>query len=163
MKQMLELNVNGQIYEVMVDPHETLANVLRERLCFHGVRLSCDTGNCGSCTILINGKAVKSCIMLALQAKGKEIITIEGLRNKDRLHPLQQAFIDNFAVQCGYCTSGMILAAKALLTEIPDATEAQVRSALSGNLCRCTGYHKIVEAIMAARNIMKEKMDLDEE
>jgi aerobic-type carbon monoxide dehydrogenase small subunit (CoxS/CutS family) len=150
-KQALELKVNGQLYEVFVEPWRTLAEVLREDLELTGLKLSCDTGNCGSCTVLINGKAVKSCLMLAPQAKDREILTIEGLATDKGLHPLQEAFIEHFAVQCGYCTPGMILKAKALLDENPYATEDEIRAGLSGNLCRCTGYVKIVEAIMAAQ------------
>jgi len=155
MKQRLELKVNGQAYEVFVDPWQSLADVLREELGFTGVKVSCNSGNCGSCTVLLDGKAVKSCIMLAPLAKGKEILTIEGLATESGLHPLQEAFIEHFAVQCGYCTPGMILMAKALLDENPNATEDEIRVGLVGNLCRCTGYVKIVEAIMAAREKMK--------
>ncbi len=151
MKQTLELKVNGQVYEVYVEPWKTLAEVLRDELGLTGLKISCNTGNCGSCTVLIDGKAVKSCLMLAPQAKGREILTIEGLATEKGLHPLQQAFIEHFAVQCGYCTPGMILKAKALLDETPHATEAEIRAGLSGNLCRCTGYVKIVEAIVAAQ------------
>ncbi len=151
MKQTLELKVNGQLYEVFVEPWRTLAEVLRGELGLTGLKVSCNTGNCGSCTVLINGKAVKSCLMLAPQAKEKEILTIEGLATDKGLHPLQEAFIEHFAVQCGYCTPGMILKAKALLDETPYATEDEIRAGLSGNLCRCTGYVKIVEAIVAAQ------------
>ena len=156
MKQILELKVNGQPYEVAVEPWRTLAEVLRNELRLTGVKVACDTGSCGTCTVLMDGKAVKSCIMLALQARGKEITTIEGLATEQGLHPLQQAFIDHFAVQCGFCTPGMILKAKALLEENPRASEEEIRAGLSGNLCRCTGYVKIVEAIMA----VQEKMAL---
>jgi len=156
MRQNLELKVNGQLYEVFVEPWRTLAEVLREELGLTGVKVACDTGDCGSCTILIDGKAVKSCLMLAPQAKGKEILTIEGLATEEGLHPLQEAFIEHFAVQCGYCIPGMILKAKALLDENPGATEDEIRAGLSGNLCRCTGYVKIVEAIMAAQEMMKQ-------
>ncbi len=155
MKQRLELKVNGQTYEVLVDPWQSLADVLREELGYTGVKVSCNSGNCGSCTVLLDGKAVKSCIMLAPLAKGKEILTIEGLATESNLHPLQEAFIEHFAVQCGYCTPGMILMAKALLDENPNATEDEIREGLVGNLCRCTGYVKIVEAIMAAKEKMK--------
>lgn len=155
MKQRLELKVNGQRYEVLVDPWQSLADVLREELSFTGVKVSCNSGNCGSCTVLLDGKAVKSCIMFAPLAKGKEILTIEGLVAESGLHPLQEAFIEHFAVQCGYCTPGMILMAKALLDENPNATEDEIRAGLVGNLCRCTGYVKIVEAIMAAKEEMK--------
>ncbi len=155
MRQNLELKVNGQLYEVFAEPWRTLAEVLRDELGLTGVKVACDTGNCGSCTVLIDGKAVKSCLMLSPQAKGKEILTIEGLATEEGLHPLQEAFIEHFAVQCGFCTPGMILKAKALLDENPDATEDEIRAGLSGNLCRCTGYVKIVEAIMAAKEKMK--------
>ncbi|MFC1894119.1 (2Fe-2S)-binding protein, partial [Chloroflexota bacterium] len=113
--------------------------------------VGCDTGNCGSCTVLVNGRAVKSCLLLAPKANGKDIITIEGLRGENgQLHPLQEAFVEHFAIQCGYCTPGMIMATKALLDENPTPTEEEVREALRGNLCRCTGYVKIVEAVLAA-------------
>ena len=154
MKQALELKVNGELYEVFVEPWRTLAEVLREELELTGLKVSCNSGSCGSCTVLVEGKAVKSCLMLVPQAKGKEIFTIEGLATEQGLHPLQEAFIQHFAVQCGYCIPGMILAAKALIDENPDITEDEVRRGLSGNLCRCGGYVKIVEAVMAA----KEKM-----
>ena len=155
MRQNLELKVNGQLYEVFVEPWKSLVEVLREELGLTGVKVACDTGDCGSCTVLIDGKAVKSCLMLAPQARGKEILTIEGLATEEGLHPLQEAFIEHFAVQCGYCIPGMILKAKALLDESPDVTEDEIRAGLSGNLCRCTGYVKIVEAIMAAQEKMK--------
>ncbi len=155
MRQALELKVNGQLYEVFVEPWQSLAEVLREELGLTGLKVGCDTGDCGSCTVLINGKAVKSCLMLVPQAIGKEILTIEGLATAEGLHPLQEAFIEHFAVQCGYCTPGMILKAKALLDENPDITEDEIRAGLSGNLCRCTGYVKIVEAIMAAKEKVK--------
>lgn len=151
MKQLIKLKVNGLDEEVLVEPWWSLAYVLREVLNLTGTKVSCDTGNCGACTVLVDGKAVKSCLLLAPKAKGKEIVTIEGLKGKDGgLHPLQEAFIEHFAVQCGFCTSGMILTAKALLDENPGAKEEEVRAALSGNLCRCTGYVKIVEAVLAA-------------
>ena len=155
MKQSLELKVNGEWYEIFVEPWRTLAEVLREDLGFTGVKVACDTGNCGSCTVLLDGKPVKSCIMLAQQARDRDIMTIEGLATEKGLHPLQQAFIDHFAVQCGYCTPGMLLKAKSLLEENPEATEEELRKGLSGNLCRCTGYVKIVEAVMAAQKSMK--------
>jgi len=155
LKQVLGLKVNGQFYEIFVEPWKTLAEVLRDELGLTGVKVSCNSGNCGSCTVLIDGKAIKSCLMLASQARGKEILTIEGLATEKGLHPLQEAFIEHFAVQCGYCTPGMILMAKALLDENPEATQDEIREGLSGNLCRCTGYIKIVEAILAAKEKMK--------
>lgn len=150
MKQIIGLRVNGRLHEVFVEPWKSLAEVLREELGLTGVKIACNSGNCGSCTVLLDGKAVKSCLMLASQAEEKEIITIEGLASEEGLHPLQEAFIEHFAVQCGYCTPGMILAAKALLDENPNPTEEDVKKALSGNLCRCTGYVKIIEAVLSA-------------
>ena len=155
----MELTVNGHTHELFVDPLKSLASVLREDLGLTSVKVGCNSGNCGSCTVLMDGKAVKSCIILALQARGKEITTIEGLAADGRLHPIQQAFIDHFAVQCGFCIPGMILAAKALLDEDPDADEDRVRKGLSGNLCRCTGYVKIVEAILAAKDGIKSQKE----
>jgi carbon-monoxide dehydrogenase small subunit len=155
MKQQIELRVNGEIETVYVEPWWNLARVLREELGLIGVKAGCDEGDCGACTVLVEGKAVKSCLMLAMKAKGKEITTIEGLKRKDgTLHPVQQAFIDHFAAQCGYCTPGMILTAKALLDVNPKPTEDEVKKWLSGNLCRCTGYVKIVEAVLAAADKM---------
>ncbi len=151
MKQLIKLKVNGVVEEVFVEPWWSLAYILREVLNLTGTKVGCETGNCGTCTVLVDGKAVKSCLFLAPKANRKEIVTIEGLTGKDGgLHPLQEAFIEHFAVQCGYCTPGMILAAKALLDENPNPTEEEVREALQGNLCRCTGYVKIVEAVLAA-------------
>ena len=149
MKQRIELKVNKEIYEIYVEPWKTLADVLRDELDLTGTKIGCESGHCGACTVLIDGKAVKSCLILARQAKGRDILTIEGLAGKEGLHPLQQAFIDHFAVQCGYCTPGMIMSAKALLDENPHPTEDEIRKNLDGNLCRCTGYVKIVEAALA--------------
>lgn len=154
MKQKMELQVNGRVYEVFVEPWKTLLEVLREEVGLTGAKMGCDDGNCGACTVIVDGKAIKSCLMLVPQAKGKKILTIEGLGSEENLHPLQQAFIEYFAVQCGFCTPGMILAAKALLDENPNATEEEIREGLHGNICRCTGYVKIVEAIEAARDKM---------
>jgi len=157
MKQKFELEVNGKTQEVFVEPWKTLLEVLREDLGLTGSKMGCDDGNCGGCTVIVDGQAIKSCLMLALQARGKQILTIEGLGSAENLHPLQQAFIDHFAVQCGYCTPGMIMAAKALLDEKPEATEEDIRENLHGNICRCTGYVKIVEAVEAARDRMKKR------
>ena len=154
MKQLIRFKVNGMAEEVFVEPYKTLADVLREELGLMGVKIGCNEGNCGSCTVLMDGNAVKSCLILAPQADGKEIVTIEGLAGEDGLHPLQEAFIEHFAVQCGYCTPGMILMSKALLDENPKPTEAEVREGLHGNLCRCTGYVKIIEAVLAAGDKM---------
>lgn len=152
----MKLRINGVEEEVFIEPWWSLAHVLREELGLTGVKVGCETGNCGTCTVLVGGKAVKSCLFLAVKAQGKEITTIEGLSSRDEeLHPLQQAFIDHWAVQCGYCTPGMIMAAKALLDENPNATEEEIRLDMNGNLCRCTGYVKIIEAIMAAQEKLK--------
>jgi carbon-monoxide dehydrogenase small subunit len=154
MSQKIRFKVNGVMEEVNVEPGWSLAYVLREVLNLMGTKVGCETGNCGTCTVLVDGKAIKSCLLLAVKAKGKEIVTIEGLKGKaGGLHPLQEAFMEHFAVQCGYCTPGMILAAKALLDENPNPTEEEVRRGLSGNLCRCTGYVKIVEAVLAAKEM----------
>lgn len=154
MSQKIGFKVNGVMEEVNVEPGWSLAYVLREVLNLMGTKVGCETGNCGTCTVLVDGKAIKSCLFLAVKAKGKEIVTIEGLKGKQGgLHPLQEAFMEHFAVQCGYCTPGMILAAKALLDENPNPTEEEVRRGLSGNLCRCTGYVKIVEAVLAAKEM----------
>ena len=144
------LNINDNEYEVMVAPHHTLCEVLRDKLGFTDVKNSCNQGECGACTVLVDGKPVSSCIMLAVKADGKKITTARGLAKNGKLHLLQEKFIEYAAVQCGYCTPGMLLAAKALLDENPHPSEDEVRMAISGNICRCTGYQQIVEAIMAA-------------
>ncbi|MCJ7596248.1 MAG: (2Fe-2S)-binding protein [Desulfobacterales bacterium] len=149
LKQLIELRINGEVREVVVEPRTTLLHALREDLGLTGTKEGCNEGDCGACTVLANGRPVCSCLTLAIEAQGKEIITIEGLDQDGRLHPLQQAFLDHFAVQCGFCTPGMLLSAKALLDRKPQPTEEEVREAISGNLCRCTGYVKIVEAILA--------------
>ena len=158
MKQLIKLRVNGVEEEVVIEPQWNLAHVLREELSLTGTKIGCGTGECGACTVLVDGKAVKSCLYLAMKARGKDILTIEGLGDENGgLHPLQEAFIEHFAVQCGYCTPGMIMAAKAFLDETPDPAEEHVKRVLDGNLCRCTGYVKIVEAVLAARDKMKDK------
>ena len=149
MNYELNLTVNGEYYQLTVPPYRTLLEVLREDLGLTGAKDGCATGKCGACTVILDGKSVKSCLILALQANGKEILTIEGLADGDELHPLQKAFIEHGAIQCGYCTPGMILSAKALLDENPHPTEDEIRDALVGNICRCTGYVKIVKAISA--------------
>jgi aerobic-type carbon monoxide dehydrogenase small subunit (CoxS/CutS family) len=143
----LRMVVNGKPVEVKVDPTWTLLYVLREELKLTGTKKGCEKGDCGACTVLLQGKPVNSCLVLALQAEGREIETIEGLGEADNLHPLQKSFIVNGAVQCGFCTPGMLLSAAALLRKNPDPTEREIRTAISGNLCRCTGYQKIVKAI----------------
>lgn len=151
MKQPITLRVNGVDEQLYVEPWWTLSRVLREELDLIGTKEGCGGGHCGSCTVLIDGKAVMSCLYLAMKARGKDIVTIEGLEGENgALHPLQEAFIDHFAVQCGYCVPGIIMTAKAMLDENPNPTEAEVRTGLNGNLCRCTGYVKIVEAILSS-------------
>jgi aerobic-type carbon monoxide dehydrogenase small subunit (CoxS/CutS family) len=146
----IRLEVNGETYETVVKPGELLSDVLRERLGLTGTKRGCDSGKCGACTVLLDGKAVKSCLLEAAKAQDKKILTIEGLADAGRLDPLQEAFIEYGAVQCGYCTPGMIMTAKALLLRNPNPSTEEIKRALSGNLCRCTGYVKIIEAIQAA-------------
>jgi carbon-monoxide dehydrogenase small subunit len=143
--------VNGRPVEVAVEPRTSLADCLRDKLRLTGTHLGCEHGVCGACTVIVDGAAVRSCLMLAVQAEGSEIVTIEGLSREDELTPLQTAFRKHHALQCGFCTPGMLTTAHALLTEEPDADEERIRSVLSGNLCRCTGYIPIVEAVLEAR------------
>ena len=152
----VNLNVNGRDYPVEVKPHWTLLKVIREEIGLTGTKCGCAAGECGACTVLVDGKPILSCLTLAAQAEGRKITTIEGLADGAKLHPLQEAFVEHSAIQCGFCTPGMILSAKALLDENPDPTEKEVREAISTNLCRCTGYVKIVEAILAAAKRMKK-------
>ena len=147
MKQAIELNINGDIHEVLVAPNNTLLEVLRDKLGLMGTKRGCDLGACGACTVLINGEAFLSCVMLAVDAGGKEIMTIEGLAEGGDLHPLQNAFVEKGGLQCGFCTPGMILTAKAILDEEENPTEEVIKKKMAGNLCRCTGYKKIVEAV----------------
>ena len=156
-KIIVSFEVNNRPVELLVAPNRTLLDVLREDLGLTGVKHGCDDFNCGVCTVIMDGKAVKSCSILIGQAQGTKVTTIEGLETENGLHPLQKAFIEHFAIQCGFCTPGMILSAKALLDENPNATEDEIREALHGNICRCTGYKKIVEAIEAARDEMNGK------
>lgn len=146
----LSLTINGEAHEVLAPPHRTLLDVLRADLGLIGTKENCLEAECGVCTVLLDGAAVNSCILLAAQCQGRSIVTIEGLAAPGQMHPLQRAFIDHGAVQCGYCIPGMILAARAFLDENPSPSEDEVRQALVGNLCRCTGYQKIVEAVMSA-------------
>lgn len=150
MKTIIQLTVNGEPVEAAVEPNRTLVQFLREDLGLTGTKHGCGLGDCGACTVIMDGKPVNSCLVLAVQAKGREVLTIEGLAENGVLHPVQQAFVDKGAIQCGFCTPGMILSAKALLDENPKATEQDIRTAISGNLCRCTGYQKIVEAVQEA-------------
>lgn len=147
MKRLITLTINQKKYELAVSPNLSLLDLLREELNLMGAKEGCGIGECGACTVLLDGKPVSSCIMLAVEADGSEIITIEGLETEDGLHPIQQAFVEKGAIQCGFCTPGMVLSAKGLLDKNPNPTEQEIRTAISGNLCRCTGYQKIVEAI----------------
>ena len=150
----VSFEVNGRQVEILTAPNRSLLEVLREDLGLTGVKQGCDDSNCGVCTVIVDGRAIKSCCMLIGQADGTKVITIEGLEGEGGLHPLQKAFIDHFAIQCGFCTPAMILSAVALLDQNPNATEDEIREALHGNICRCTGYKKIIEAIEAARDEM---------
>ncbi len=155
--KMIHLTVNGRLHDVVVEPNVTLLSALRERLGVVDVKNGCEKGDCGACTILLDGKAVNSCLVLAWQADGGDIITDAGLGTLEHPHPIQAAFTDVGAAQCGYCTPGMIIAAKALLDENPSPNDAEIREALSGNLCRCTGYGQIIQAVQsAARKIAAE-------
>ena len=146
----VSLAVNGVRHELDLEPRELLVYVLRERLGLTGTNVGCDTASCGACTVLLNGESVKSCTLLGVQADGMELTTIEGLADDGDLHPLQQAFHELHGLQCGYCTPGMIMAAAGLLADNPEPSEAEIRSALEGNLCRCTGYQNIVAAVRSA-------------
>ena len=155
MPQKIEVNytINGRKYEAYIEPNRTLLEVVRDELRLTGAKEGCGTGDCGACSMIVNGKLVTSCLTLAPQADGAEITTIEGLAQNGTLHPLQKSFIEKGAVQCGFCIPGMILAGKTLLDRNPHPTEQEIREAIAGNLCRCTGYTKIVEAIAAAANV----------
>ena len=146
----ISLSVNGTAHEADVEPRELLVYFLREELGLKGTNVGCDTSSCGACTVLVDGESVKSCNQLAVQADGCEVTTIEGLAQGDELHPVQQAFHEQHALQCGYCTPGFVMASVSLLSENPNPSEEEIREALEGNLCRCTGYHNIVEAVQAA-------------
>ena len=154
-KRLVQLRVNGEQYDVVVSPNETLVEVLRERLELMGTKIGCGEGACGTCTVLLDGRPIRSCLTLAVEVQGKEIVTIEGLAEDGQLHPVQKAFIEHGAIQCGFCSPAMILTSKALLDENPHPTEEEVRDAISGVVCRCTGYAKIVEAVMAAADNLK--------
>jgi aerobic carbon-monoxide dehydrogenase small subunit len=146
----VRLNVNGVDHQLEVEPRLLLVHALRENLGLTGTHVGCDTSNCGACTIHLDGRAVKSCTVLAVQADGAQVTTIEGMGSEDQLHPLQEAFWNDHGLQCGYCTPGMIMAAAGLLADNPNPTEEEVRHGLEGNLCRCTGYHNIVKAVLDA-------------
>lgn len=147
MKKLIRLTVNDREYDVAVLPNQTLVDVIRYELGLTGAKKGCEMGDCGSCTVLMDGKPVNSCLVLAMQAVGRKIQTIEGIETENGLHPVQEAFVQKGAIQCGFCSSGMILTAKSLLDKNPNPTEQDIRKSLSGNLCRCTGYQHIIEAV----------------
>ncbi len=150
----VDFEVNGEKVHLEVEPHWTLLQVLREKLQLTGTRSGCEMGDCGACTVILNGHAVNACLVLAVEVDKGSVLTIEGLAREGRLHPLQQAFVERGAIQCGFCTSGMVMAAKAFLDRNPSPSEDQVRRGLTGNICRCTGYAKIIEAVLAASRAM---------
>jgi carbon-monoxide dehydrogenase small subunit len=149
MKGKIEISVNGESHMIKVEPRRTLLQVIRYDLGLTGTKAGCEKGECGSCTVIVNGRPINSCLLFAVEADRSEIITIEGMAKGTELHPLQKSFIQNGAIQCGFCTPGIILVAKTLLDENPEPTESEIRHAIAGNFCRCTGYDKIVKAIMA--------------
>ena len=153
----VSFTLNGRLQELEVEPHELLLDVVRERLGLTGAKRSCDVEVCGACTLLVDGRPVSACTTLALEVRDRSVLTIEGLASDGKLHPLQEAFIEHGGFQCGFCTPGMILAAKALLDENPDPTEAELKHFMHGNICRCTGYKKIIESIMAAAKLLRER------
>ena len=151
------LTVNGQVRTVLARPNDTLLHVLRDTLDLTGAKCGCGTGDCGACTVLLDGEAVRACVVPMKQAAGRTVLTIEGLADHGRLHPIQRAFVERGAIQCGFCTPGMILSAKALLDRNLDPTESEIRQALAGNLCRCTGYARIVDAVLYAAALLREE------
>tara|TARA_B100000745_G_scaffold190647_1_gene125282 strand:- start:1325 stop:1792 length:468 start_codon:yes stop_codon:yes gene_type:complete len=151
----VSLTVNGKVMSAEASADTLLVNFIRENLGMTGTHVGCDTSQCGACVVMVNGDSVKSCTMLAVQAEGAEVTTVEGLASNGDLHPMQQAFHDNHALQCGYCTPGMLISSIDLVTKNPNATEAEIRHGLEGNLCRCTGYHNIVKAVQAGAAAMK--------
>jgi carbon-monoxide dehydrogenase small subunit len=155
MKRSVTLTVNGSSHTLLAEPRTLLVHALRDDLNLTGTHIGCDTSQCGACTVLIDGRAVKSCTVFAVQAEGREVTTIEGIGTTDRLHPVQQAFWDKHGLQCGFCTPGMIMSAIDLLSSNPDPTDEQIRHGIEGNMCRCTGYQNIVAAVRAAADTMR--------
>ena len=153
-KQTVRLKVNGDVYNLEIPAHRTLLSVIRDEIGLTGTKEGCGTGDCGACTVLLDGKPVNACLVLAVEARDREVTTIEGVAGDGALHPVQQAFIEKGAVQCGFCTPGMVLSAVALLKENPRPSRDQVKHAIAGNLCRCTGYVRIVDAVVAAAERM---------
>lgn len=162
-KVVVRTVINGEEREILVDPRQTLLEVLREDLNLTGTKEGCGNGNCGACSVIVDGRVANACLILAVQAEGMRIETVEGLARGVELHPLQRVFLEEAALQCGICTPGFLMAAKALLDANPDPSEAEVRHYLAGNLCRCTGYDKIVRAVLKAAEVMREKSDLGAE
>jgi aerobic-type carbon monoxide dehydrogenase small subunit (CoxS/CutS family) len=160
MKRQLNITVNGEPYEFFVEPKTLLVQVIREMIGLKGTHQACDSSSCAACTVIVDGMAVKSCSILALQVGGKSVTTIEGLADGAKLHPIQQAYIDNWAFQCGFCTSGQIMATKALLDEKPDPTREEIQAQMDGHICRCTGYNMIIEAIQDASKRVKSQKNL---
>jgi aerobic-type carbon monoxide dehydrogenase small subunit (CoxS/CutS family) len=154
-KRLVFLMVNGRAFQAEAEPRLTLVDFLRHKLGLTGTHIGCEHGVCGACTVLVDGEAVRGCLMLAVQAEGREVSTIEGLESEAGLHPLQEAFVACHALQCGFCTPGLLMTLVDYLREVPDPTEEEVREAISGNLCRCTGYHNIVAAVMRAAMVMR--------
>ncbi|VEN73486.1 Glyceraldehyde dehydrogenase small chain [Candidatus Desulfarcum epimagneticum] len=152
MKTLIHLTVNDKEYDVAAAASETLADLLRVRLGLTGTKKGCELGDCGSCTVIMDGRPVNSCLVLAAQAQGRRIVTVEGLETAEGLHPVQKAFVEKGAIQCGFCSPGMILSAKSLLDRRPDPDRGEIRKAISGNLCRCTGYQKIVDAVESLKD-----------
>ena len=157
MKKGLNLKVNGMDYSLLVAPHQTLLEVIRSELGLLGTKSACEMGECGACTVLLDGEPVASCLVLALEAHGREVLTIEGISSGGEPHPIQRAFVEAGAVQCGFCTPGMVMSTKALLDQNPDADEEEIREGLLGNLCRCTGYTKVIRAVEAAKDLLKKR------
>jgi len=159
MKQRIQVRVNDSLYEEEVEPRQLLVSFLRETLGLTGTHIGCVVGECGACSVMMDGRVTKSCLFLAVQADNREVVTVEGLAQQDTLHPIQEAFIQNYGLQCGYCTPGMIMSTYALLSDNPKPDEAEIRRALAGNLCMCTGYMQIVQAVKAAAEEMAPKAD----
>ncbi len=155
MKKNITLSINGTLYASEVDAKDLLLDVIREKIGLTGTKEGCGTGECGACTVLLNGEAVNSCLCLAIAMEGKKIVTVEGLGDPSNLHPLQRAFIDNGAVQCGFCTPGLLISAEALLRKNSDPSEQEIREGIAGNICRCTGYLKIVQSIEQAASALR--------
>lgn len=155
-KEIVTFKINGRSYEAIITPNMTLSELLREQLDLTGTKYACGVGECGSCTVLVDGKPTLSCSTLAIAVRDKDILTIEGMAKGSELHPIQQAFVDSGAIQCGFCTPGMIMTAKVFLDENPNPSRDEVKEGLGGNLCRCTGYVKIIDAVMAAAEAMRK-------